>query len=88
LSQNYPNPFNPVTTIGFTLPEASEASLEIFNVRGQKVKSLFSGLKAAGEHRVQWNGTDSANRPVSSGLYYYRLQTPQGTKLGKCVLLK
>jgi beta-glucanase (GH16 family) len=88
LSQNYPNPFNPVTTIGFTLPEASEASLEIFNVRGQKVKSLFSGLKSAGEHRVQWNGTDSANRPVSSGLYYYRLQTSQGTKLGKCVLLK
>jgi len=78
---NYPNPFNPTTTISFNLPEdVDDASIEIFNIKGQKVKSfsVISTETIYGEversssttHNVTWNGTDSKNNPVSSGVYF------------------
>jgi beta-glucanase (GH16 family) len=88
LRQNYPNPFNPSTTIGFSLKAASEISLEVFNIQGQSVKVLASGAFGAGEHTVIWNGTDSANQPVASGIYFYRLHSPEGMDTKKCILLK
>jgi beta-glucanase (GH16 family) len=88
LKANYPNPFNPHTTISFSLKEASEISLEIYNLYGQRIKVLSSGSFAAGDHSVNWNGTDSGNRPVASGLYFYRLHTPHGVATKKCILLK
>ena len=82
LRQNYPNPFNPATTISFALAAPGEATLEIFNIAGQKVRTLWHGRKTAGQHRVEWNGLDDRGRPVSSGVYVYRLTA------GKHVLVK
>jgi flagellar hook assembly protein FlgD len=88
LMQNYPNPFNPDTNISFSMHEASDVSIEIYNLKGQKVKTLFSDWVEAGEYSVSWNGTDKNNDPVSSGMYFYQMKTAAGVELKKCVLLK
>ena len=88
LKANWPNPFNPSTTIAFNLKEASSVRLEIYNLQGRKVRTLMSGSKAAGEHASVWNGLDDKGQPVASGVYFYRLGTPKGSELRKCVLLK
>ncbi len=74
LKQNYPNPFNPTTTIEYALPTAGYVRLTIYNVLGEKVADLVKARKAAGSHRVVWNGLDAAGHPVSSGVYFYRLR--------------
>ncbi|MBC8044207.1 MAG: T9SS type A sorting domain-containing protein, partial [Rhizobacter sp.] len=68
LRQNYPNPFNPQTTIAYTLQNAGQVQLELFNTLGQKVKVIDSGFRSAGEYRVTL-GSDN----LSSGMYFYRL---------------
>ena len=73
LYQNYPNPFNPQTTICYDLPKACQASLKIFNMRGQVVRALAQGEQAAGTHTVVWDGRDQNGDMVSSGVYLYRL---------------
>jgi hypothetical protein len=83
LAQNYPNPFNPTTEIGFSLPEATFIKLEVFNIMGQKVATLAHGMVEAGEHVVQWDGSEGA-----SGVYFYRLQTEDFVNTKKMVLLK
>jgi len=88
LKKNYPNPFNPSTTIAFSLREASDASLEIYNLQGQRIRSLHSGWTAGGDHSVLWDGKDDSGMPVASGVYLYRLSTPRGTDINKCILLK
>jgi hypothetical protein len=85
---NYPNPFNPNTNIQFNLPVESQASLKIFNVKGQLITTLFDGIAQAGSHTIEWNGTDSKNQTVSSGLYFYRLETKSRTIMNKMMLLK
>jgi len=80
---NFPNPFNPSTEISFSLPIASHAKLEIFNVMGQKVATLVDGQLEAGEHIVQWDGNESA-----SGVYFYRLQADDFVDTKKMILLK
>lgn len=85
---NYPNPFNPTTTLSFSLTAEMVCNLEIYNVRGQKVKSLFSENKLAGRHSVVWDGKDDNGRYVSSGVYFYRLTTPNTTKTFKMLLMK
>ena len=75
LEQNYPNPFNPSTTITFGVPEASEVTLAIYNMRGQLIQTLHSGPIAAGQHNVVWNGNDSRGVKVASGVYVYRLES-------------
>ncbi|NQV18526.1 MAG: T9SS type A sorting domain-containing protein [Armatimonadetes bacterium] len=85
--RNHPNPFNPTTTISFLISEESHAELSIYNIKGQKVKQLFS--YSAGQHSVVWDGTDSNNKPVSSGIYLYKLQVNDKTMATrKCILLK
>ena len=74
LGQNHPNPFNPSTTITFALPEASEVTLQIYNLRGQLVRTLHSGALAAGRYSLVWNGADESGASVSSGVYIYRLR--------------
>jgi hypothetical protein len=74
LAQNYPNPFNPSTVIEYSLPQASEATLEIFNVLGQKVRTLAHGQQPAGRHRVQWDGKNDTGELLPSAIYLYRLQ--------------
>ena len=74
LSDAYPNPFNPNTKIRYQLPEAGNISVEIYNMMGQKVKSLFAGSQVAGAHVVNWDGTNDAGQTVSAGTYVYRLK--------------
>lgn len=88
LGQNFPNPFNPTTTISFTLPTASQVSLEIYNLLGQRVRTLVDGPMNAGSHSVMWNATDQNGRSVSSGVYFYRLVAGEQTASKKMMLLK
>jgi len=88
LSQNYPNPFNPTTSIEFALPEASEVSLEIYNLLGQKVRTLVSGYVPAGYINTSWDGMDQNGKEISSGTYIYRLQTADQSFSKKMVLMK
>jgi len=75
LHPNYPNPFNATTVIPFDLPHSSFVMVEIYNIMGKKVRTLFADPKPAGHFEVQWNGTDELNQAVASGIYFCRLQT-------------
>jgi hypothetical protein len=88
LHENYPNPFNPTTTISFSLSEDSHSSLTIYNIKGQKVKTLVNEELRAGTHNVIWNGKDNSDKSVSSGVYFYRLNTGNNSFSKKCLLLK
>lgn len=85
---NYPNPFNPETNITFTLPRESDVKLSIYNVKGQKVKSLVNSRFTKGQHSILWNGLDNNNSDVSSGIYFYKLETDSKTISKKMILLK
>ncbi len=86
---NYPNPFNPTTTISFSIPEESKVELSIYNIKGQKIKSLLNGQITAGEHSIVWNGEDDEVKKVSSGVYLYKLNVDGKTEaIKKCLLLK
>ncbi len=89
-SENYPNPFNPETTIAFDLPESGNVRVDIYNMRGQKVKTILNKDLEAGEHQVQWNGKDNHGNVVSSGIYFYRVDAEGGryTSTRKMLLLK
>lgn len=88
LAQNYPNPFNPSTTIDYRLPAGGETSLGIYNILGQKVKTLFEGFRQAGSYSVQWNGTDDRGEKVASGMYVYLLQTGEEKISRRMILLR
>lgn len=88
LKQNYPNPFNPTTTIAFSLAKGSRARLNIFNTKGQLVRELANGDYPAGEHHLVWDGKDKSGKPVSSGIYFYRLETGGYSKSRKMILMK
>jgi hypothetical protein len=88
LKGNYPNPFNPETTIRFSVKEAGPVSVEIYNLKGQLVKRLVNEEKTAGEHSVVWNGTDNNNRPVSSGVYFYRMNAGKYSSSKKMIMMK
>lgn len=90
LQQNYPNPFNPNTTIKFGIPDKGNAfvTLKIFNVLGQEVKTLVNEIKTPGIYDIVWNGTDRFNRKVSSGVYFYRIQSNEFVSNKKLLLLK
>jgi hypothetical protein len=83
---NYPNPFNPETTISFTLEDPSESKLEIFNLKGQHIRS-WKNLKQ-GENRISWNGQDAKGNKLSSGLYVYKLSTKGKVYQNKMMMLK
>ncbi|MDD3464469.1 MAG: T9SS type A sorting domain-containing protein [Candidatus Cloacimonetes bacterium] len=88
LMQNYPNPFNPSTTISYILPEASEITLSVYNLKGQLVRTLVEGFKPSGLHQVVWDGKDKLNRQASSGVYFIRLQSGKTSKTRKMLLMK
>ncbi|HEX2896979.1 MAG TPA: T9SS type A sorting domain-containing protein, partial [candidate division Zixibacteria bacterium] len=83
LQQNYPNPFNPSTDISFSLPKAANVTLEIYNVLGQTIAMLVDEHKEAGVHTITWNAGN-----VSSGVYFYRLTTPEFVMSKKMLLMK
>jgi len=86
--QVYPNPFNPSTTISFSITENSLVSVEIYNIRGQKVKTLLNESLPTGKHTIQWNGFDESKRQASSGIYFYRIKTENHRITGKMILMK
>ena len=88
LAQNHPNPFNPVTTIGYGLPERSYVTIEIYNVLGQKVRSLVNCEQPAGLYAITWDGTNTAGSPVATGVYLYRFQAGDHVETKKMLLLK
>jgi flagellar hook assembly protein FlgD len=88
LAQNYPNPFNPETSIAFSLSEPGNTSLEIFNIKGQKIKTLANGYFDKGEHILHWNGTDDGGSSVASGIYFYKLKDGRYTSTKKMILMK
>ncbi|MDP2172632.1 MAG: T9SS type A sorting domain-containing protein [Candidatus Cloacimonadaceae bacterium] len=88
LHQNYPNPFNPSTTIAYQIPESGNVRLEVYNLKGQKVRTLINESKAAGMHSVVWNGTDQSERSVASGIFIYRLITDSNSSNKRMLLLK
>jgi hypothetical protein len=88
LAQNYPNPFNPSTEIAFSLPVASQVELAVYNVLGQKVNTLVDGDMPAGDHTVTWDGRNSDGSSVSSGVYFYRIQTNNFVDTKKMMMLK
>jgi hypothetical protein len=85
---NYPNPFNPSTTIQFEIAEAREVALEIYNIKGQKVKTLVNENLQAGKHEIVWNGKDEKNQSVASGIYHYKLRTGKYIAHRKMILMK
>ncbi len=86
---NYPNPFNPATTISFSVAKtASFVSVGIYNLKGQKVKQLISSQLSSGQYTIVWDGTDQTNKPVSSGVYFYKLKTGRIEQTKKMMLLK
>ena len=89
LFQNYPNPFNPSTTISFFVTQTSSfVTLEIYNIKGQKVKTLVNENLEAGNHSVIWNGKNDNNKLVSSGIYFYKLKAGDFNSTKKMILLK
>ncbi|HPY97331.1 MAG TPA: carboxypeptidase regulatory-like domain-containing protein, partial [Candidatus Cloacimonadota bacterium] len=88
LHGNYPNPFNPETTVSFDLAEESRVTIDIYNIKGQKVKTLINDNLNAGSHRVVWNGKDDAERNVSSGIYFYNMKSGKYTSTRKMILIK
>ena len=95
LGQNYPNPFNPTTIIPFSLKTqgsmfkgAVRTTLIIYNILGQKIKTLVDDEKMPGSYEVQWNGKDDKGKEVSSGIYFYRIQAGSFCKTAKMSLLK
>jgi hypothetical protein len=87
-AQNFPNPFNPETTIAFSLPRSENVRIEIFNLRGQRVRVLLNDQMERGHHSVLWNGTDSNGDSVGSGIYFYRVQAGSESVTRRMLLLK
>ena len=83
LSQNYPNPFNPTTTINYSLAEKSHVELSVYNVLGQKIRTLVNEEQAAGKYSEPWDGST-----IASGVYFYRLETEKFTSTKKMMLVK
>ena len=85
---NHPNPFNPNTTISFSVAQTSSfVSLEIYNIKAQKIKTLIQGSFNSGLHNAVWNGNDDSGEPVSSGVYFYKLNVNGKTEATKKMLL-
>lgn len=88
LSANYPNPFNPETQIDFMINAKDIVKLEIFNLKGQKIKTLLNETLNQGKHTVLWNGTNNRDKQVASGIYFYKLTTSNKSLTKKMILIK
>ena len=88
LAQNFPNPFNPTTDISFNLDRTANVDLSIYNMLGQKVRTLTSGSKVAGTHVLRWDGRDESGSSVSTGIYLYTLTDGSTSITKKMALMK
>jgi hypothetical protein len=88
LEQNYPNPFNPTTWIRFSVPKAMQTQLVVYDLLGRQVKTLVNDVRHAGEHTVQWDGTNMAGRSVASGVYFVRMKAGDFRQTMKMMLMR
>ena len=88
VSQNYPNPFNPSTDIQYALPASEHVKLVIYNVLGQKVRTLVSDQQSAGYYTVRWDGHDQSGKSVGSGMYIYRVIAGAQVASRKMILMR
>ena len=88
LHENYPNPFNPVTNIAFDVPRASNITLSIYNVRGQKIRTLINEPYTPGRYKVQWDGKNGQNIKMPSGIYFYKIEAQGFEAVNKMILMK
>lgn len=86
--KNQPNPFNPNTTISFEITQSGHAAVEIYNAKGQKVKTLYNGELQTGNHSMIYNGRNEANRRVASGVNFYRVTINESQKISKMLMIK
>lgn len=86
--KNYPNPFNPVTNIMFELNVSGLTKVEIFNIKGQRVKTLVNKELERGSHSVVWDGKNNQEKLVSSGVYFYRVSVNGAQKINKMLMIK
>lgn len=84
----YPNPFNPSTTVEFSISQNQEVNISVFNIKGQKVKTLSKGMMEKGLHRIVWDGRNDTGHSVSSGIYFFMMDTQGYQKVKKAILLK
>ncbi|RLC51635.1 MAG: hypothetical protein DRI23_04620 [Candidatus Cloacimonadota bacterium] len=83
---NHPNPFNPSTSISYNILVSGKVNLSIYNIKGQRVKQLIDTKLSSGSHTVTWNGKNSSNKSVSSGIYYSKLKI-NGIETSTCKML-
>lgn len=88
LSQNFPNPFNPVTEFIYQLPRRSSVFINIYNLAGQQVREVFTGIQPGGSYSIRWDGADNSGAPMPSGIYYCQMQTGECVKTRKMVLMR
>jgi len=88
LAQNYPNPFNPTTEIRFAIPNQDKVELVIYNLLGEKVKTLHNDMLAAGNYSIRWDATNEAGHSVASGVYFYELRYQNYNQVKKMLLLR
>jgi len=88
LGQNAPNPFNEGTLISYSLAQDGPAKLEVYNILGQRTKTLVDGFESAGPHDVWWDGRDDRGKSVASGIYFYRLTTGKFSESKKMIVIK
>lgn len=90
VSAPYPNPFNPSTSISYAVPGAGAqpVSVEVFDLRGRRIRTLVDGVQGPGEHIVNWDGLSENREPVTSGVYTYKITIGSFTTRGKLTLLK
>jgi len=88
LRGNYPNPFNPTTTILFDIRNKEQVLIEIYNIKGQRIKTLVNDVFTTGSYRVVWNGDDDSGRNVGSGVYFYKWRAGEYSSVRKMVMVK
>ena len=88
LMPNYPNPFNPETTIEYSVPNESKITIAVYNILGQKVRTLIDEVRPAGLHRIVWNGKNDRDQSVATGVYLYRLESASTVLTRKMLFLK
>ena len=88
LDGNYPNPFNGSTKITYSIAKPGRVLVQIFNVRGQLVKTVFDGYKLPGKYAFEWNGTNQKGSAVASGSYFYKMTTGEFTQTRRMILIK
>ena len=88
LHQNYPNPFNPSTVISFSLSKEEFVSIDIYDINGTHMISLFNGKKNIGTHHLNWNGRDKSGALITTGQYFYQLRTSSSSTVMKMLFIK